>query len=475
MTVAVIIATARSRYGPGPAAALPGGGATLLAGLVERLAALNVPDPRVVTRPEFAPALRAAGHRVTECADERADLREIARLARAADGGVAVLPGDLAAGGPVLERLLDGPAASAVTAPLPAESGAVPVRTAGGRVVAAGSMTHRVTLPDAAFVGALYVPPDRVGALAAAADRLAGLLDDGALPAQDVVPLLLVALVRAGEPVAARPAGPAPCLRPGTGEDARAALRDLAARDEDADRLAAAVKSPDGPVATLGAGYGPLITAWAARRGLTPNTVTSISFGAAALAAFWFADGTRSGSAIGAVLLFASFVLDCVDGQLARYTRAATPLGAWLDAVCDRLKEFTVYAGLAAGAVAADPRDGSAWRLAAAALGLLAVRQAIGFSYAARADPPRVLSLVEPTDVSPYRAGPSPLRRALSLELGERFLLISVVTALAGPWWTLVALLSWGGAAVCASLAGRVARSAARPAAAGPLERTVAP
>jgi phosphatidylglycerophosphate synthase len=45
-----------------------------------------------------------------------------------------------------------------------------------------------------------------------------------------------------------------------------------------------------------------------------------------------------------------SIIVDCVDGELARYTRKFSKLGAWLDAVTDRVKEYLVFMGLAYGA-----------------------------------------------------------------------------------------------------------------------------
>ena len=47
----------------------------------------------------------------------------------------------------------------------------------------------------------------------------------------------------------------------------------------------------------------------------------------------------------GAVLLQLAFTFDCVDGQLARYTRQFSKLGAWLDSIFDRTKEYVVFAG----------------------------------------------------------------------------------------------------------------------------------
>ena len=64
-------------------------------------------------------------------------------------------------------------------------------------------------------------------------------------------------------------------------------------------------------------------------------------------AAVWFATGSRFGLVLGAILLQIAFTTDCVDGQLARYTRTFTKLGGWLDATFDRSKEFIIMAGLA--------------------------------------------------------------------------------------------------------------------------------
>ena len=63
-----------------------------------------------------------------------------------------------------------------------------------------------------------------------------------------------------------------------------------------------------------------------------------------------FATGERVGLVAGALLLQLSLVVDCVDGEVARYTRAFSSLGAWLDASTDRVKEYACYAGLAFGA-----------------------------------------------------------------------------------------------------------------------------
>ena len=88
----------------------------------------------------------------------------------------------------------------------------------------------------------------------------------------------------------------------------------------------------------------------------------------------------------GAILLQLAFTFDCVDGQLARYTRTFTKLGAWLDSIFDRTKEYAVFAGLAIGA---SQSGDDVWLLAGAALTLQTMRHSIDFSYPAGAAPGR--------------------------------------------------------------------------------------
>lgn len=123
--------------------------------------------------------------------------------------------------------------------------------------------------------------------------------------------------------------------------EARQALTDV---DDEAVRLKSAVKSRDGFFTTYCISpYSRYIARWCARRGLTPNQVTTASLITALIAAACAATGTRGGFVAAGVLLIASFVLDCTDGQLARYSLQYSTLGAWLDATFDRAKEYAYY------------------------------------------------------------------------------------------------------------------------------------
>ena len=241
-------------------------------------------------------------------------------------------------------------------------------------------------------------------------------------------------------------------------------------------RMAAAVKDEDGFFATfLVSSWSPHLVRWAARHRISPNQVTATSIALAVAAAASFATGVQPGLVLGAVLVQASFVADCVDGQLARYMARGTPLGAWLDAVSDRGKEAVVYAGLAIGGAQAGEPD--IWLLASCALALQALRHQTDFAYAARhgSDPPRPEAGERGGVGAGHQLGAASVRTAATLErswlrwikrivvlpIGERLALISVTAATAGPRTTFVALLGWGAVAAAYMVSGRVLRSLA--------------
>ncbi|MEJ7657999.1 MAG: CDP-alcohol phosphatidyltransferase family protein [Thermoleophilaceae bacterium] len=199
---------------------------------------------------------------------------------------------------------------------------------------------------------------------------------------EDAVSLLLVGLVRADVHVANSFLRALFWSRP----QSRAAAQDTADQmegyDEDRVLLDSAVKASDGFFTTFFVSpYSRYIARWAARRGLTPNQVTTVSMAIGVLAAAAFATGSRPGLVAGAVLLQAAFTADCVDGQLARYTRTFSKFGAWLDSIFDRAKEYVVFAGLAIGASRGFGED--VWVLAVAAMSLQTARHMADFSFGA--------------------------------------------------------------------------------------------
>src|SRR5690348_15833954 len=73
-------------------------------------------------------------------------------------------------------------------------------------------------------------------------------------------------------------------------------------------------------------------------RWVTPNQVTLAAFAVGLGSAVCFARATTSWLIAGALLYHVAFILDCVDGKLARWQRSTSSFGAWLDIAMDRLR-----------------------------------------------------------------------------------------------------------------------------------------
>ncbi|PBC86234.1 Phosphatidylglycerophosphate synthase [Streptomyces sp. 2224.1] len=248
-------------------------------------------------------------------------------------------------------------------------------------------------------------------------------------------------------------------LTPAQREDAREAV---AAVDDEAVRLRTAVKSRDGFFTTYCISpYSRYLARWCARRGLTPNQVTTASLLTALIAAGCAATGSRGGFVVAGLLLLFSFVLDCTDGQLARYSLQYSTMGAWLDATFDRAKEYAYYAGLALGAA----RGGDdVWALALGAMVLMTCRHVVDFSFNeanhdATANTSPTAALSGKLDSVGWTVW---VRRMIVLPIGERWAMIAVLTALTTPRIVFYALLIGCALAACYTTAGRVLRSLTR-------------
>lgn len=243
--------------------------------------------------------------------------------------------------------------------------------------------------------------------------------------------------------------------------EARAAVD---AVDDEAVRLRSAVKAHDGFFTTFFISpYSRYIARWCARRGLTPNQVTTASLLTALIAAGCAATGERGGYIAAGVLLLVSFVLDCTDGQLARYALKYSTMGAWLDATFDRAKEYAFYAGLALGAA----RNGDdVWALALGAMVLMTCRHVVDFSFNeanhdATANTSPTAALSDRLDSLGWTVW---ARRMIILPIGERWAMIAVLTAVTTPrivFWALIIGCAFG---ACYTTAGRVLRSLTRKA-----------
>ena len=82
---------------------------------------------------------------------------------------------------------------------------------------------------------------------------------------------------------------------------------------------------------------------------ITPNCVTTSSLFLCIIAAAFISVGLPKFLIIAAILIQLVFILDCLDGQLARYRNESSNFGAWYDRVTDRAKDFLIYFSIAFG------------------------------------------------------------------------------------------------------------------------------
>lgn len=313
--------------------------------------------------------------------------------------------------------------------------------------------------PAAAAPGALTVQNGARPALARA-------LTAAAAPgADDLTGTLADALDADGVAVHRPPLGTLVATVPTDAEARHQARAAVDAVDDEAVRLRSAVKAHDGFFTTFFISpYSRYIARWCARRGLTPNQVTTASLLTALIAAGCAATGERGGYIAAGVLLLVSFVLDCTDGQLARYALKYSTMGAWLDATFDRAKEYAFYAGLALGAA----RNGDdVWALALGAMILMTCRHVVDFSFneanaeSTGATAKTSLAVSSRLDSLGWTVW---ARRMIILPIGERWAMIAVLTAVTTPrivFWALIIGCAFG---ACYTTAGRVLRSLTRKA-----------
>ncbi len=93
-----------------------------------------------------------------------------------------------------------------------------------------------------------------------------------------------------------------------------------------------------------------LVSPW---RSVTPDRLTGLAFLVGALGAYCFWRADYVWLLAGALLFHFSFVLDCMDGKIARLNGTGSAFGSWLDYVLDRLRVAVCAVGLFGGLYAA--------------------------------------------------------------------------------------------------------------------------
>jgi phosphatidylglycerophosphate synthase len=324
-----------------------------------------------------------------------------------------------------------------------------------GSVLSASSASHTVTGPNRVFTGALFLSQkqrpeiEKTVAEAMASKAIGHALD-----------LALVALVRATIRVDAVELLEAPFVRSSEPDKREKTSKQIQKLSIPRLRLKMANRANDGffSVYVLRR-FSKLLTWVAIKIGATPNQVTIASFAIGLYAAFLFAQGDFWSILIGAVLLQVSIIVDCVDGELARYTRKFSELGAWLDAITDRVKEYAVFLGLAYGAYIQYGQN--LWVLAAVLMALQTFRHLSDYNFSqvvkardeetvpvpvhfmAKWDGIEADNTTEPKGLAAnynfqrakYWAG-----KIITFPIGERWLAISLTAAIGGALFTFTAM-----------------------------------
>lgn len=405
------------------------------------------------------------------------------RLIAALDDGlpVVVIAEDLVIPERALAPVADDPFATTTTLVAPDPDGDVLIRH--HRVISAGTSFHEVENATHRSVGALVIAPSDANRARDAVTDLQAAMEDRSfsLSPDELVEAVLVALVRGQVPVRGVEIVDVPWFR--SPSDAQAAYAAVAAIPEQRITGLLANRVDDGFYSTfvVRKASKPL-TRTALRLGMSPNSITLVSFLIGIGAALFFSTGQWAWIAVGAVLLQVSLIVDCVDGEVARATRKFTALGAWLDASTDRVKEFAAYAGLAIGATRMDVTvlGVNVWWIAIALIVLQTTRHVWDYDFAriqrlreARVPEMNVRErsdgrgidrggLSAAMDASARMNRRSVVRwfkKVIHMPIGERWLLISLLAVLVGPAWALGGLLIAVVFALSYVAIGRIART----------------
>jgi hypothetical protein len=355
---------------------------------------------------------------------------------------------------PHLQLLTDFPrSASAALVGKQTDSADTLVRAT--QVVSASSANHKLTEANRVFAGAIRLSIKQSAEITKALEAAIARNAQG-----HALDLLLVALVRATIRVDAVELVEAPFAR---SEDATVRAETTKALSKikiPMLRLKLANRANDGFFSVFFLRRVSKLLTWAAVKiGATPNQVTIASFAIGLYAAYLFAQGDTWSLIGGAILLQFSIIVDCVDGEIARYTRKFSELGAWLDAITDRVKEYAVFLGLAYGAFVHNGQN--LWVLAAVLMAIQTFRHLSDYNFSQVVKARAAEEVPVPVDFMAEWDGITAQLEELDSEdeyaykkrrirywlgkivifpIGERWLAISLTAAVGGALFTFTAL-----------------------------------
>lgn len=314
------------------------------------------------------------------------------------------------------------------------------------RVASASSESHQVTFSNSYFLGALRLSQQQRDEIIEALSRASSYNLSG-----NALDLALVALVRATIEVSAASVWAAPYTRTTNETERNRVKEEIDLLKPDNIRLQMANRSNDGffSVFVLRK-FSKLITKLAVKIHITPNQVTTLSLGIGLYSAYLFARGSFWSILMGALVLQLSIIIDCVDGELARYTRRFSELGGWLDAVTDRVKEYMALLGLAYGAWGTGK---DLWLLATVVMMVQTVRHLsdYNFTYLSNITMKETFKTtinftdkfdgIIKTERDPREGVRYWLSKIIQFPIGERWLVISVTSVIGGALLTFISML----------------------------------
>lgn len=355
---------------------------------------------------------------------------------------------------PHLQLLTDFPrSASAALVGKQTDSADTLVRAT--QVISASSASHKPTEANRVFAGAIRLSKKQSAEITKALEAAIARNAKG-----HALDLLLVALVRATIRVDAVELVEAPFAR-SEDETVRAETTTALSKIKiPMLRLKLANRANDGFFSVFFLRRVSKLLTWAAVKiGATPNQVTIASFAIGLYAAYLFAQGDTWSLIGGAILLQVSIIVDCVDGEIARYTRKFSELGAWLDAITDRVKEYAVFLGLAYGAFVHNGQN--LWVLAAVLMAIQTFRHLSDYNFSQVVKARAAEEIPVPVDFMAEWDGITAqmeeldsddehaftkrrlrywLGKIVIFPIGERWLAISFTAAVGGALFTFTAL-----------------------------------
>lgn len=439
---------------------------------------------------QLRPELGAVLEQVCQTADVRQadDLAALADQAGSGDGPLVLAAGDLDLDLPAALDLLDSP--SDRTAVLLADPRNIEAprqrsydleraglaRVAADRTVESvgtGSGSGRryaVGNPNRVVVGLLRIRAQDRNRAAELWRAAAGKITAAGA---DVFEMALLVLVRGGLPITEQPLGYYRWSRTESGQTIGQDGLGATGWDQ---RLRSASRLGDGAYsAAVVRRLSRLGTRLALRTRLTPNLITGISLAVGIGAGLLIFTDRPVSWVVAAVLLQLALIIDCMDGEVARYGRRYSAFGGWLDGIGDRIKEYLVFA--AVGAVAAGDHHPVGWLLAMIAMVVVTARHLEDYAYTDRQAPglagkPAIIGLDQLGDGSPggtrtsLPARPSLIARIAfwikkiaHVPIAERYLVLSLALLTFRPLWVLITAIAASGFALVWTVGGRLMRA----------------